>query len=59
MRLDRPRLEFAIESRADEVWPLACNSPSQRGNFEGMRLLLGVAYVQPHNRTQSFRGERE
>jgi hypothetical protein len=46
-RLDRPRLEFEIESSADEVWPLACNSPSQGGNFEGMLLPLGVAYVQP------------
>jgi hypothetical protein len=35
-RLDRPRLEFAIESSADEVWPQACNSPSQGGNFEGI-----------------------
>ena len=24
-----------------------------RLNFEGMLLLLGVAYVQPHNRTQT------
>ena len=54
-----PGLQIAIESSAYEVWPQACNSPSQGGNFEGMRLLLGVAYVQPHNRTQSFRGERE
>ena len=28
-----PRLEFAIESSADEVWPPACNSPSRRGEF--------------------------
>jgi hypothetical protein len=54
MRLDR-----AIESSADEVWPQACNSPSLGGNFEGMRLLLGVAYVQPQNRTQSYRWGRE
>jgi hypothetical protein len=53
--LDRPGLQFAIESSADEVWPLACNSPSQGGNFEGMRLLLGVAYVQP--KTGMRRGE--
>ena len=46
-------LELAIELSADEVWPQACNSPSQGGNFEGMSLLLGVAYVQPQNRTQT------
>jgi hypothetical protein len=48
-----PGLQIAIESSAYEVWPQACNSPSQGGNFEGMRLLLGVAYVQPRNRTQT------
>ena len=30
------------------VWPVACNSASKGGRFEGMWLLLGVAYVQPH-----------
>jgi hypothetical protein len=51
-----PRLELAIESSSDEVWPLACNSPSQGGNFEGMRLLLGVAYV--HTELGSEAGAR-